>query len=135
MQISFESFLIDISRCFLQRDLRLWRSRLILPFSIITKHGPILLETESAVERNFGLYLKAMDAMGLDLVDRHALSLEDCEDDTWLGTFRTRLVRNNNLATPPYTSTALLRLCDGRLRMSSMLNGRGHYDWTGISDA
>lgn len=128
----FEAFLKDISTCFLERDLALWLSRLRLPFSVITRDGPVTLPTEADVARNFDLYLEAMRVMQLTLVTRHAVSLEDCRDGTWLGTFTTRLIRGDQLATAPYTSTGLLHLTEGdRFVMSSMLNGRGHSEWTG----
>lgn len=132
MEDSFDLFLDDISRCFLERDLALWQSRLILPFSVVTKDNPIILPDAAAVEQNFQHYLTAMEVMELDLVARQAISLEDCNDGTWLGTFVTRLVSKGILATAPYTATALLQRVDGRFRMASMLNGRGHREWTGI---
>lgn len=132
MSDTFEHFLDDISRCFLDRDLALWQSRLILPFSIVTKDAPIILSDAAAVAENFDHYLTAMEVMQLDLVARQAVSFEDCHDGTWLGTFVTRLVSKGMLATEPYAATALLQRIDGRLRMSSMLNARGHRDWTGI---
>ena len=73
--------------------------------------------------------------MALDFVDRTPISLEECPDGTWLGTFQTRLLSQEILATKPYTSTALLQMSDGRLRMSSMLNARGHFEWTGVTDS
>lgn len=130
----FGEFLEDISRCFIQRDLELWRRRLILPFSIITRLGPVSLCTEQAVAENFQHYLMACEAMQLDLIDRRIVGLQDCEDGTWLGTFQTRLVRKEILVVRPYTATSLLQQFDGEFRMSSMLNGRGHTEWTGVTD-
>lgn len=135
MDREFEHFLNDISQAFVERKLERWRSRLILPFSLITKRQPIVLESEEAVSRNFELYLQAMDVMNGDFVDRAPVSLEKCPDETWLGTFQTRLLSREQLATAPYTSAALLHIVDGRFRMSSMLNARGHSQWTGITDA
>ena len=133
MIVAFREFLDDVSTCFLNGDLDLWRSRIELPFSIVTRHGPVVLATEERVAQNFDLYLNACKAMSLDMIDRSIVSLDDCHDGTWLGTFQTRLLSRNRIATAPYTSTALLHLDVGRFRMSSMLNGRGHEDWTGIS--
>lgn len=135
MLTAFEDFLTDISDCFIDRRLHVWRSRLILPFSLITRDGPVVLYNDERVAENFNHYLTACDAMRLDLVDRTVISLENCQDGTWLGTFQTRLVSQGILATDPYTSTALLRMVDGRYRMSSMLNGRGHKEWTGVNNA
>ena len=72
--------------------------------------------------------------MRLDLIVRTVVALEDCDDGTWLGTFQSRLLSNQILATAPYTSTALLTLQNDHFRMSSMLNGRGHTDWTDATD-
>lgn len=135
MDTEFDLFLGDISHAFLGRDLALWRSRLLLPFSLITRDKPIILATEDAVHRNFQFYLKAIEALGLDLIHRAPVSLEQCPDGTWLGTFQTRLLRAEAFATRPYISTALLQPVDGRFRMSSMLNARGHSEWTGIDEA
>lgn len=134
MLTEFESFLDDISRCFIQRNVELWMSRITLPFTIITRDGPNVLKTPQAVIENFGYYLQACKVMRLDLIVRTVVSLENCDDGTWLGTFQTRLLSNQILATAPYTSTALLTLQNDHFRMSSMLNGRGHTDWTGATD-
>lgn len=134
MDQAFGAFLDDISRCFMQRDLALWRRSIRLPFSFITRSGPVLLRDDAAVARNFEAYLEAMDIMALTLISREAMALEDCGDGTWLGTYRTRLVRDQHLATPPYTATALLHPVDGRFEASSILNARGHHDWTGLHD-
>ena len=130
MLTAFEEFLDDISRCFITRELYVWTSRLILPFSIVTRYGPVVMPTEEHVSASFNLYLVACDVMQLDLIDRRIISLDDCKDGTWLGTFETRLVRKETLATSPYTATALLHHRGGRFKMSSMLNGRGHQEWT-----
>jgi hypothetical protein len=106
-----------------------------MPFSIITKDGPLVLPTEAAINENFEQYLNACDAMRLDLVGRIVVSLDDCQDGTWLGTFQTRLLSQNALATAPYTSTSLLQFRDDRFCMSSMLNGRGHTEWTNVTKA
>ncbi len=135
MNTEFERFLTDISDAFIEGNLQQWRARLILPFSFITKLKPIVLSTEPAVRKNFDQYLVAVKMMNLDLIDRTPISLEECPDGTWLGTFRTRMLCGASLATAPYISTALLHDTDGYFRMSSMLNARGHRDWTGVDDA
>ncbi|WP_299420173.1 hypothetical protein [uncultured Shimia sp.] len=135
MDTEFEHFLTDISHAFTGNDLEQWRARLILPFSLITKLKPIVLRTEDAVAHNFQQYRLAVEMMNMDLIDRVPITLEECPDGTWLGTFRTRMLSGPNLATAPYTSTALLHNIDGRFRMSSMLNARGHQDWTGVDEA
>ncbi len=134
MTEEYEQFLADISRCFIERSLVGWQSRLLLPFSVVTKNGPVVLPNKTAVAQNFALYLVACDAMQLDMIDRNAVSLEDCKDGTFLGTFTTRLISLGQLATAPYTSTALLRFDKKRLKMSSLLNGRGHQEWSGVHD-
>lgn len=134
MDIEFERFLTNISNAFIVGDLKLWRSCLILPFSLITKTRPIVISSETAVSENFNQYLVAVKMMNLDLIDRTPINLEKCPDGTWLGTFRTRMLSGAHLATSPYISTALLHDAQGRFRMSSMLNARGHQDWTGVDE-
>ena len=132
MTDTFENFLNDITRCFTEPDFELWRSRLILPFSIVTKNGTLVLHDIDELQRNFDLYLKAVEITKVDVIDRSIVSFEHCDDGSILGTFRTRLVRDGMLITDPYTGTALLRRIDGRSQMSSLLNARGHHEWTGI---
>lgn len=128
----FKEFLDDISDCFIRRDVSAWRHRLVLPFSIITREGPVVMDTDNDVSTNFGHYLAACEAMSLSMISRRPIYLEDCADGTWLGTYETRLLANGLLATDPYVSTVLLSLDDGVVRMSSILNGRGHHEWTGM---
>ena len=129
-QEQFDRFLIDISVCFIERDFSKWESRILLPFALVTQRSPIILETRSALLENFHHYLSACDIMRVDKVFRDPLQLEDCKDGTWLGTYETRLISLGGLATAPYVSTALMQLDAGRLKMTSLMGARGHYDWT-----
>jgi len=70
--------------------------------------------------------------MQLDEIYRTPISLEDCGDGTFIGTYETNLLRQGVRATPPYTSSALMVIRDGKFCMTSILNARGHYDWTGV---
>lgn len=81
----------------------------MLPFSFVTKTGPVLLEGKEQLYNNFKHYLEAMDLMELDLVQRHPISLKDCSCGTCLCRFGTRLVTRGRLAKAPYTSTAFFR--------------------------
>ena len=135
MRAEFENFLKDLSDSFLERDLALWRARLILPFSVVTKTGSSTMQSDEDVAENFHRYLQAYDRLQLDILDHVALSLEDCHDGTWLGTFQTRLLSNTILTTDPNTSTVLLHLQNDRFRMSSMMNAHGPSDWTQIFGA
>ena len=127
----FQSFLDDVSACFIERDFALWRSRIIYPFSLITSAGPIVIKCDDALQENFALYLQACDAMQLDRIFRVPLGLEACSDGTWLGSYETNLLRNGTRATAPYKSTALLHERSDGIKMSSIMNARGHHDWTG----
>lgn len=127
----FDRFLVDISESFMTRQFEPWRKRIRLPFSLVTRAGPVVLNTDEEVFRNYELYLSACDVMRIDTVVREPISLEDCEDGTFLGTYKTHLISRSVLATEPYVSTALLHDSDGFAQMSSVLNARGHHDWTG----
>lgn len=130
-ELDFRQFLEDISMCFVTQEITDWSNRISLPFTIVTKEGPVVMTDGRAVEENFRSYLTACEIMSIDLITRRPIQLEDCGDGTWLGTYETRLLSHGRLATQPYISTALLHW-DGRaFKMSSILNGRGHHDWTG----
>lgn len=128
-QDRFDRFLNDITQCFIEKDFELWRSHIVLPFSLVTERGPVVLNDVDALRQNFNLYLMAADVMRLDQVVREALLLEDCGDGTWLGTYETRLISRGGLATSPYVSTAMLQEADDRLKMTSVLNARGFHEW------
>lgn len=127
----FDAFLEDISVAFMRPEFPLWLRRLLLPFSMVTADGPVTLKTEADVARNFALYLKASQAMGLNFVHRDPLRIEHCEDGSVLATYRTHLMHNATRVADPYTSTALLHPCPDGWRMSAILNARGHHTWTG----
>ncbi len=127
----FAEFLEDISECFIQRDAMRWAKRVKLPFSIITRDGPVVMTSVEDVRANFNHYLEACEIMSLDIISRRPISLENCPDGTCLGTYETRLLTGGLLATAPYISTALLLREKGVVQMSSILNGRGHHEWTG----
>ena len=131
-QREFRALLDEISDCFIRRDFQAWRDRLLLPFSLITKAGPVVLETQAEVRQNFDLYLQACDAMQLDQVVRRPMNLEECPDGTWIGTYETNLLRHGHRATDPYVSSALFHVVNGRFIIASILNARGHADWTGV---
>ncbi|MBO9399320.1 hypothetical protein [Shimia sp. R9_3] len=135
MDEAFKDFLKDISVSFLQGNLPLWRSRLILPLTITTKTEHTILRTEEEVAENFGMYLKVRDALCVEVADRIPVMLEHSPDGTWVGTFQTRLLRNEALIEEPYTSTAIMQIVEDRFRMTTYVNARGHYQWTERADA
>lgn len=127
----FDAFLTDISECFISEDFQPWADRVLLPFSVVTKDGPIVSSTLADLKADFDLYLTACHTMKLDLVHRTPLSLEHCEDGTVMCTYRTELLSHGQRATEPFTSTALVTNVDGTWRMTAILNARGHSAWTG----
>ncbi|HBM57960.1 MAG TPA: hypothetical protein DD444_02055 [Citreicella sp.] len=130
-EAEFRAFLDDISACFTRFDFALWRSRILLPFSLVTRDGPVLLPDEAALARNFELYLESERILCVDEVYRRPISLEDCRDGTWIGTYETELLCRGQRVTPPYISSALIHATPEGWRMSSILNALGHHSWTG----
>lgn len=131
----FLAFLDAISRCFLDGDFEMWRTRVLYPLTLITSSGPILISSDESLRRNFDLYQTACKTMHLDAIVRTPMKLEDCRDGTWIGTYETNLLSQGTRVTPPYVSSALLRDVSGTFKMISVLNARGHQDWTGKSSA
>lgn len=126
----FQAFLDRISGCFIERDFAPWRDSILLPFTLVTRQGSETFASEPALAANFSKYLEACAIMSLDQIVRRPVELEPCEDGLWLGTYETNLMSNGQRATDPYQSTALLHALPDGLRMSSILNARGHHDWT-----
>lgn len=126
----FQDFLDRISTCFIAEDFAAWRSAVLLPLTLVTARGSETFASATALRGNFGQYLTACRVLALDQIYRRPVALERCRDGLWLGTYETNLLRRGERAIEPYTSTALLHeLWDG-IRLSSILNARGHYDWT-----
>jgi hypothetical protein len=126
----FQNFLDAISDCFITPDFDAWRNSVELPFSLITRAGPVVLETPEHLYENFKLYLQACDAMGLDQIIRTPIDLVECPDGTWIGTYESNLLNNGYRVTTPYTASVLLIPTASGLKMSSILNARGHHEWT-----
>jgi len=130
-QQEFDTFLLDISECFITEDFGPWADRIELPFSTVTKFGPIVCYTRDELKAEFDLYVLACQTMKLDLIFRTPLSIEHCEDGTVITTYRTELLSHGQRMTDPFTSSALMKNVDGRWRMTAILNARGHLAWTG----
>ena len=129
----FAAFLKDISDPFLDGDITSWARRIKLPFSMVTATGPVTLSTPRDVEVNFQLYLKAKAAMHLSVVMRTPVSVEQCDNQSVIVTYKTELLDNGKRIVAPYTSSALLHFDDGIWKMSSIMNAIGHHRWTGTN--
>ncbi|WP_238365908.1 hypothetical protein [Mesobacterium pallidum] len=127
----FVAFLEAISTPFINRDYAAWRRVTLIPFSMVTKDGPVALGTEEAMRRNFDNYLLACTALKLDQILRKPIRLEDCGDGTVIGTYETELLSRGHRATAPYVSSGLIHHTSEGYKLSSILNARGHHSWTG----
>lgn len=127
----FEELLTDISNCFIACDFSLSERRISLPFTIVTQAGPTTMTNRDCLRANFGLYLSACKTMNLDTIFRTPVSLEDCHDGTFMGTYTTELLSKGTRRTDPFTSSALMRREGDTWRIISILNARGHHGWTG----
>lgn len=126
----FQDFLDKISECFIAQDFQAWRDCIVLPLTLVSSRGSERFTTEEALEENFSLYLVACRILSLDHIYRRPISLELCRDGLWLGTYETNLMSRGQRATDPYVSTALLHWRPDGIRLSSIMNARGHHDWT-----
>jgi hypothetical protein len=131
-EAEFREFLDAISDCFINSEFEQWEARIQLPFTLVTGRGPVVLADRAELLGNFGHYISSHRMMKLDLIVRRPIGLEDCKDGTFIGTFETELLAGGKRATVPYTSSALLHRSETGWRMSSILNARGHHEWTGI---
>jgi hypothetical protein len=130
VETEFRVFLDAISECFIEQNFNAWRACVFLPFSMITAAGPVELTDTDALRENFDLYLQAGAAMRLTKIYRTFLNLEECTDGAWMGTYETNLLSGAVRAAPPYTSTVLMLRTSKGFRATSILNARGHHDWT-----
>jgi|TARA_E500000305_G_scaffold111816_1_gene127929 hypothetical protein len=134
-EAEFRAFLDDISTCFTTGDFDTWANRILLPFSMVQKRGPVMFQTRHELKADFDLYLQACEIMKLDEIYRRPISLEDCHDGTFIATYETQLLSHGQRATAPYTASALIHATEDGYKMSSILNALGHQAWTGTSPA
>lgn len=127
----FQIFLDAISDCFITKDFSEWEDRIRLPFTMVTKLDPVVLHTREALRQNFEGYLQACSILKVDTIIRRPVNCEDCKDGTWIGTYETELLSHGARAIPTYTSSVLLHKTGHGWKMSSILNARGHRNWTG----
>lgn len=127
---AFRSLLDDVSRCFPERNLDLWASRIELPFAIHTQAETYVMTNHDEVAASFEHYLRAVDVLNVDLIVRNPVSLEQRPDGRWLGAYETRLVSGTQLATDAYVSEMVLSWDGSMFRMVEVLNARGYGDWT-----
>lgn len=128
----FRVFLDAISECFIEQDFDLWRRSVSLPLSLITAAGPVEIADLIGLQENFDLYLQASAAMRLTKIYRKMVSVEQCGDGTWMGTYETNLLSGAVRVITPYTSSALMIGTANGFRATSILNARGHHEWTGL---
>ena len=131
----FQVFLDKISICFIEEHFAGWESRIQLPFSMITSAGTVAFADVRGLRENFEHYLTACRVLRIDAIVRRPIELVECKDGKLMGTYETELLSHGVRVTDPYTSSALLCYCDGVLKMSSVLNARGHHSWTGVYPA
>lgn len=129
---AFQDLLDDISECFLEQNYEQWRALLVLPVTVVSQDTTLLLETEDDVARNFQDYVKAVDAMSLDKVFRRPLSLQECDDGSFVGTYETNLLSMGQRIVEPYVSSMLLLNTPDGLRIQSIMNARGPRDWLAL---
>ena len=128
----FQAFLDDISNCFINKDFAAWERHVELPFSMVTSEGTISIKDQAGLRQNFEHYLTACKVMNIDAIVRKPIAMDVCQDGNMLATYETELLSHGHRATAPYESTALLHLSGTTLKMTSILNGRGHYACTGL---
>ena len=129
-ETEFQDFLDQISVCFIAADYDAWRACILMPFTMVTVRGSRTFATEADLQKDFSLYLDACKIMSLDRIYRRPISIEECRDGLWLGTYETNLMSGGQRATDPYVSTGLLHPLSDGIRLSAILNARGHQDWT-----
>lgn len=125
-EAEFEGFLNTISSCFLSKDLAPLLDCVLLPMTLVTKEGPITIATVEDCEAYFERSLKAQEIMRIDEIYRRAISLEDCKDGTFIGTYETQLLSHGQRVADPYTSSALIHATNDGWKFSSILNARGY---------
>lgn len=126
----FQRFLDAMSGCFLRNDFAAWRAVVHLPLTIVTALGSEEFHSEEALRENFDCYFRAYSIMALDEIYRRPISVELCPDGLILGTYETNLLRRGQRVVDPFKSSLLLHPEGAGYRVSSILNARGHREWT-----
>jgi hypothetical protein len=127
-QADFTLFLEQISLCFIQDDVEMLRSCAQLPFTLITKTGPVTLQTDQEFRSYFEMAFKSIAIMRVDQIIRRVVSLEDCKDGTFIGTYETETLSHGQRVETPYISSALLHTTAQGWKASSIMNAQSYLE-------
>ncbi|THH38516.1 hypothetical protein E4Z66_02810 [Aliishimia ponticola] len=130
----FRLLLDEISDCYVEQDFGKFCRNVQLPLDLITRTGLVSLRSEDELEQNFSTYIDLMAASQLSQIVRTEVGLEQCDEENWIGTYDTDLLRKGTRISPRYRSSMLMRWESGKFRASSILNARGHSDWMRMAD-
>ncbi|XDA97229.1 hypothetical protein AB1M95_14050 [Sulfitobacter sp. LCG007] len=124
----FRIFLDRISDCFLKEDYGMWRGCVHLPFSMVTRKGQVILETEKDLRANFELYLQTHRTLQVDQIVRRPIAIDLCDDGTVIGTYSTDILSRGKRLGAPYISSMMLIPVEDGWKINSILNARGPHD-------
>ena len=122
MGLGFETFLDDISSCFLSEDFDLWRSRMRNPLCIVQHGGTRIIRTESSARQYFQCCVNSVVIQRIDNIIRRPVEFDECDDGAILATFETQILSCGHRVIGPFKSSALLRHGPNGLVAGSLLN-------------
>lgn len=125
-EAEFQKLLEDISLCFVRKDIEFLSAHTLLPFALVTPDGPITITTHEELMFHFDLYVKSYEILRVDAIFRRVISLEDCRDGSFIGTYETELLSHGTRVAEPYVSSVLVHDTPEGWKASSILNARGY---------
>lgn len=121
----------DLSKALIGNDFELYRSLFRLPVKIERRDGPpYVLSTAAALERDFALYVSALQVHRVTDIDRDIVALVDLSDDWCEVTVVTLLLGHGGLAVDPFHTQFVLRLGDAGWRIGEIRSSLGHINWS-----
>ncbi|WP_417523722.1 hypothetical protein [Marinovum sp.] len=121
----------DLSKALVGGDFELYRSLFRLPVRIERRDGPpYSLTTAAALERDFALYVSALQVHRVTDIDRNVVALEALSEDRCEVTVVTLLLGHGGLAVDPFHTQFVLRRDDAGWRIGEIRSSLGHINWS-----
>ena len=120
-----------LTRALVTGDFAPYRAVMALPLRIVPRGGAAyVLDSDAALEQDFGLYAQAIRAAGVTDIWREVLGAEPAPGGGQRLFLRVHLLTRAGRLTDPFGSEMLLVPGPQGLRIAEIISSPEHIDWT-----
>ncbi len=129
--LTFKDLAERLTRALVTADFTLYRGVMALPLRIVPRGGTAyVLDSDAALEHDFGLYAQAIRAAGVTDIWREVLRAEPASGGGQRLFLRVHLLTRGGRLTEPFGSEMLLIPGPQGLRIAEIISSSEHIDWT-----